>query len=132
MKWTFDRVARSLTHASGTLEGGDYAGWTCPAHGDAVPMPQGPLPAGTYTLGPVEWNEPEETADVRSMGPCFIPLLGIPGHSGIGIHGGGSAAAHPLAAQQGWFPTENCIRLQNADLYHVAQNVTAGDTIVVV
>lgn len=95
-------------------------------------MPEGPLPTGTFVLGAPEWNDPEQVDDVRSMGPCFIPVNNVPGHSGIGIHGGGSAAPHPLAAQQGWFPTENCIRLQNDDLYHVALNVTAGDELEVI
>ena len=95
-------------------------------------MPEGPLPAGTFTLGAPEYNEPGEAVDLAAMGPYFIPVNGIPGHSAIGIHGGGTAAEHPLAAEQGWYATENCIRLQNVDLYHVALNVNDGDTIVVV
>ena len=125
MKWTFNRAARTLSHDGPTP-------WSCEARGDAVPMPQGPLPSGTFTLGAPEFNEPYEAVDLASMGPYFIPVNNVPGHSAIGIHGGGTAAAHPLAAQQGWYPTENCIRLQNVDLNHVALNVTAGDLLDVV
>jgi hypothetical protein len=123
MIWTFDRAAHTLSHAGPTP-------WSCRAHGEAVPMPNGTIPAGTYTLGAPEYNEPGETEDLTSMGPYFVPVNGIPGHSAVGIHGGGSASPHPLAACQGFYPTENCIRLQNIDLYHFVVNVTEGDTLI--
>jgi len=123
MIWTFDRATNRLSHDGPTP-------WSCAASNAVVAGLSG-CPNGTYTLGAPEYNEPEETANLRAMGPYFIPIYNIPGHDGIGIHGGGSAAAHPLAARQGFFPTENCIRVQNDDLYRIAQNVSAGETIVV-
>jgi hypothetical protein len=123
MIWTFDPLAHTLSHAGTTP-------WSCEAHGEAIPMPEGPVEAGTYTLSTPEFNEPDEAEDLTSMGPYFIPVNNIPGHSAVGIHGGGSAAPHPLAARQGFYPTENCIRLQNIDLYHVVLNVAEGDTLV--
>lgn len=72
-------------------------------------------PPGEYTIGVPEINDDED--EQRSMGPWFIPVYGIPGHDGIGIHGGGSCVApHSMALHQGWCPTENCFRTQNADL----------------
>lgn len=34
---------------------------------------------------------------------------------GRDIHGGGSGLDDPLAAQQGWYPTLGCLRMQNED-----------------
>jgi hypothetical protein len=76
-------------------------------------------PPGTYTLGAPEPCDPGE--EQTSMGLWFVPVYSIPDHSGIGVHGGGSASSDPLAKQQGWFPTENCFRMQNEDLVHFVQ-----------
>lgn len=131
MIWTFNRAEHTLAHPVGTPGKNDFAQWSCAAHGEAIPMPAGPLPTGTFSLGAPEFNEPDEADDLRSMGPYFIPVQNVPGHEGIGIHGGGSASPHPLAARQGWYPTENCIRLQNVDLYHVVENWSPGDELIV-
>jgi hypothetical protein len=123
MIWTFQRAGHTLSHDGPTP-------WSCEAHGEAVG--NGPLAPGTYTLGAPEYNDPGETEDLQSMGPYFIPVLNTPGREAIGIHGGGSAAPHPLAAEQGWYVTLGCIRLQNIELYHVVLNVTSGDSLVVI
>lgn len=127
MQWFFSKSLRKLWHTDAHEPS---APWRCDASNDVVQGCTG-CPLGTFTLGAAEYNEPDEADDLRSMGPYFIPVYGTPGHSGIGIHGGGSASPHPLAAQQGLFPTENCIRVNNDDLYHIALNVTAGDTLTV-
>src|ERR1700732_1777718 len=113
MVWTYSKSALRLSHAGPTP-------WSCEGRWEPVPgsvdYPNG-IPLGTFTLGAPEYNEPEEMFDgeqaTRAFGPYFIPVNNVPGHEGIGIHGGGSASPHPLAAHQGWYPTENCIRLQN-------------------
>lgn len=89
----------------------------------------GPCPLGDYGLGlpeaaatrngdgTVTSNDPTDIA----YGCWFTPLVDIGGlwaahgRSGIGVHGGGSASPTPFAIQQGWYPTEGCIRLQNED-----------------
>ncbi len=133
MTWTFNRAAHTLSHEP--LAPGSPA-WSCEAHGEAVAGSNGPLAPGTYVLGTPTPVDPEDMLDgeasCRAMGPYFIPVNNTPGRVGIGIHGGGSAAVHPLNAQQGWFPTLGCIRLQNVDLYHVALNAGYGDTLEVV
>ena len=104
--------------------------WSCEARGEAVG--NGPIGPGVYQLGAPEFNDPGDTQDLTEMGPYFIPVNNVPGRGGIGIHGGGTGTAHPLAARQGWVVTLGCIRVQNEDLYHVVDNVGAGDTLVVV
>jgi hypothetical protein len=75
-------------------------------------------PPGTYALGGAETNAPGD--EQTEMGPYFIPIYNIPGHDGIGIHGGGSCVApNSMAGDQGWCPTMNCIRLQNINLTHI-------------
>jgi len=72
-------------------------------------------PPGEYTIGAPEANTTPQ--DQTEMGPWFVPVYGIPDHVGIGIHGGGSCAGdHAMDPHQGWCPTENCFREQNADL----------------
>lgn len=89
----------------------------CEAHNDSVAdnawRADAGCPPGTYSIGEPEACDPgyEQT----SMGYWFTPLYNIPDHAGIGIHGGGSCSSDPLAPHQGWCPTENCIRVQNAD-----------------
>lgn len=79
----------------------------------------GPCPRGTFRLGkPVR-------SGLIPFGPWFIPVLDVKaGHgpmarfrrAGIGIHGGGSGLAKPLALLQGWRNTHGCIRIQNESL----------------
>ena len=83
---------------------------------DGVPYGHfGPCPPGDYVLG-----QPESRDEI-AFGRFFTPLLDVHGNwaphgrSEIGVHGGGSASPTPFAPQQGWYPTEGCIRLQNAD-----------------
>ena len=93
---------------------------TCEAHNDTVASnawryPDAGCPPGTFTLDTPESNDPGQQQ--TEMGPYFVPLENIPGHEGIGIHGGGSCVApNSMAPRQGWCPTENCIRVQNEDL----------------
>lgn len=85
-------------------------------------------PPGEYELQQPESNDinaPSDDAnDWVGEGRFFIPITGIPGHDGIGIHGGGTCVTPPdtaaLAPFQGWCPTLNCIRVQNADLADLA------------
>jgi len=87
--------------------------------------PDAGCPPGTYTVGSPESNEPGE--EQTSMGPWFIPVDNIPGHSGIGIHGGGSCVyPNSMAPHQGWCPTENCFRMQNADLDNLVKLIPNG------
>ena len=125
MTWTFNRAAHTLTHLP--ING---VAWTCEARGEAAPGSNGPLAAGTYTLAAPLYNDPGD-AELVAEGPYFVPVNGTPGRTGIGIHGGGTGTAHPLAARQGWVVTFGCIRVQNVDLYHLALNVGDGDELVV-
>lgn len=99
-----------------------------PARNDSVAdnawKPNAGCPPGEYALGEPENNNVNEPStddnDWIGEGRYFIPIVGIPDHDGIGIHGGGTCVTPPdsaaLANYQGWCPTLNCIRLQNADL----------------
>ena len=74
-------------------------------------------PPGTFDLGAPEANTTDQ--DKLEMGPWFIPVYNIPGHDGIGIHGGGSCngtVAAAMADHQQICPTLNCFRLFNVDL----------------
>ena len=133
MTWTFDRAAYRLSHPN--LGSG---AWECVATG-AVVAGCVPLGAGSYTLGSPQYRDVSDGSDndgnlyLHAEGPYFIPIA-IDGDTsaGYGIHGGGSAAPQPLAAVQGLYPTEGCIRVHNTDLYHLALNVASGDTLEVV
>jgi hypothetical protein len=70
----------------------------------------GRCPRGNYPLS-VPRRE-----DSPPFGFWFIPVLGVTGRVGIGIHGGGSGLADPMVPHQGWVPTHGCLRMQNADL----------------
>lgn len=101
--------------------------YQCEAHNDSVASnawrADAGCPPGTYALQAAEPNTTEQ--DQTSMGPWFIPLINIPGHDGIGTHGGGSCVApNSMAPQQGWCPTENCIRVQNENLIHIVNEYT--------
>lgn len=81
----------------------------------------GPCPPGSYHL---DFPQPRDSTDgayLMAEGRFFTPLLDFNhlwdahGRAGIGCHGGGSASPHPLAPNQGFFPTEGCFRLLNAD-----------------
>ncbi|MGP8102125.1 MAG: L,D-transpeptidase family protein [Candidatus Cybelea sp.] len=94
--------------------------------------PDAGCPPGTYTLLAPESNDPskpndEDTNNWIGEGLWFVPIDGIPGHTGIGIHGGGSCVQpNELDPNQGWCPTENCIRLQNSDLATFVGLVPSG------
>jgi len=132
-KWIFVKATGTLGHEGGAT----FRAWSCEARNVVIAGASG-IPPGTYTLGAPEWIAPEDKLNdtselsTRALGPCFIPIHGVPGQPDDGIHGGGSALEHPLAARQGWAPTEDCIRVQNADLYHLALNASAGDALDVV
>jgi hypothetical protein len=74
-------------------------------------------PRGQYIAG-----APSDLASV-AFGMHFTPLYDVRAdgpmakehRSGIGIHGGGSGLANPLADRQGWKPTHGCLRVQNID-----------------
>lgn len=87
--------------------------------------PDAGCPPGIYTVGAPEANTTEE--DQTPMGPWFIPVNDIPGHSGIGIHGGGSCVyPRSMEPHQGWCPTMNCFRMQNADLDNLVKLIPNG------
>lgn len=100
--------------------------YMCDARNDTVASnawryPDAGCPPGEFVLGAPEANTSPD--DQRSMGPWFIPVNNIPGHSGIGIHGGGSCVVpHSMDPYQGWCPTENCIRVQNQNLIHIVDS----------
>lgn len=97
-------------------------------------------PPGSYTIATPLTNDPNQPStkdnDWIGEGCWFIPITGIAGHNGIGIHGGGTCTTPPdsnaLRPQQGWCPTENCIRLQNEDLDTFAHLPVSGKPIEVV
>jgi lysozyme len=97
-------------------------------------------PPGSYTLGAPDPNDATRPStdgnDWIGQGLWFVPLTGIPGHSGIGIHGGGTCTTPPssnaLRPRQGWCPTLNCIRVQNDDLQRFVQLPVNGKPIDVV
>lgn len=125
MQWYFSKSKQLLWHEWGASAA--YPGWSCKAISQPVNGHE-PIENGTYQFGPPEYNEPNETDALRAMGPYFIPVNRA---NGKGVHGGGSAAEHPLAASQGWYDTEGCIRVQNEDLYHIARNIGLRDTLTV-
>jgi GH25 family lysozyme M1 (1,4-beta-N-acetylmuramidase) len=125
----YDGVAKKL-------EGSDAQGrrtFSYDAHNDSVAAnawrPDAGCPPGIYRLLAPEPNDPKQAStpqnDWIGEGLWFIPIDGIPGHEGIGIHGGGTCKTPPnrnaLAPRQGWCPTENCIRVQNEDLAVLAK-----------
>jgi hypothetical protein len=136
MRWYYSRSQKKLWH--GGTDGSaclDWksALWSCDADDTAVPGLPAPLPLGNYPYGPVKWNQPEDAEPSgelwsRSMGPGYIIIGGAAAPRGIYTHGGGSGVAFPLAARQGITPTENCIRVNNEDLYHIGVNVGDGST----
>ncbi|HEX3463046.1 MAG TPA: glycoside hydrolase family 25 protein [Candidatus Elarobacter sp.] len=97
-------------------------------------------PPGSYRLAAPSANDPNRPStdgnDWIGEGRWFVPLTGIPGHDGIGIHGGGTCTTPPssnaLRARQGWCPTMNCIRVQNEDLARFVQLPLDGKPIDVV
>jgi hypothetical protein len=100
----------------------------CEAQNDSVSpiawRPDAGCPPGDYVLDDAESNDVDEPStpsnDWIGEGRWFVPILNVPGHEGIGIHGGGTCVTPPdalaLDPRQGWCPTLNCIRLQNEDL----------------
>lgn len=107
----------------------------CDARNDSVAdnawRPDAGCPPGDYQLAAPEYNDLDQTStpdnDWVGEGRWFVPIIDIPGHDGIGIHGGGSCVVpHELDPQQGWCPTLNCIRLQNEDLEKFVDLVPNG------
>jgi hypothetical protein len=118
-------VYSGIDHHLKILGEGDREIFSCEARNDSVApnawRPNAGCPPGEYVLRSPQPNDPSkpstEANDWHAEGLWFVELAGIPGHEGIGIHGGGSCAApNWLAAHQRWCPTMNCIRVQNADL----------------
>lgn len=116
MKAIYDGIDKKLK----LFDEGGAEVFLCEARNDTVSRkawryPDAGCPPGTFTLNAPEADNPGH--EQTEMGPYFIPLTNIPGHVGIGIHGGGSCVApNSMAPRQGWCSTENCIRVQNADL----------------
>ncbi len=136
----YDGVAKKL-------EGSDAQGrrvFSYDARNDSVAgnawRPDAGCPPGSYRLSAPLSNDPNQPSttdnDWIGEGLWFIPITGIPGHDGIGIHGGGTCQTPPdgkaLAPRQGWCPTENCIRVQNEDLAALAKLPLNGKPIDVV
>lgn len=93
----------------------------------------GHCPPGEYTLGrPIRSTKPygSNPSDVP-YGWVFIPTAGGHGNDGdvravqggIGQHGGGTGLPDPFAPRQGWQITEGCNRLQNEDVWQLAEAV---------
>jgi GH25 family lysozyme M1 (1,4-beta-N-acetylmuramidase) len=102
--------------------------------------PDAGCPPGNYVLAGPLANDPDQPLSDRNNwkgeGRWFVPIDDIPGHIGIGIHGGGSCVTPPLSnallPRQGWCRTENCIRVQNEDLETFVRFPLAGKPIHVV
>lgn len=127
---TFDGTAKSLKvwAPDGTLL------WQTEARNRTVADGQlghfGNCPPGEFLLGtPIGKN-------THAFGPFFIPVLDYAGYhamldfhrAGIGVHGGGSGLAQPLADNQGWCPTHGCVRLQNIALRHLVALVKGAQS----
>lgn len=88
----------------------------------------GNCPPGEFILG-----NPSPRGTVP-FGPYFIPILDyFPNHamqfygrSGIGIHGGGTGLASPMALLQGWQITHGCWRVQNEYLLQLVSHVNVA------
>ena len=119
--------------------------FVCEARNDSVGdnawRPDAGCPPGTYDLGAPEFNNVNVPStpdnDWIGEGEIFIPVNDVPGHSRIGIHGGGTCVTFnsdqdALLARQGWCPTLNCFRLQNEDLEELARLLPAGGATFVV
>ena len=107
--------------------------WNATVADNVWRYPDAGCPPGTYTLGPPSPNT--TTHDELSMGPTFIPVNDIPGHDGIGIHGGGSCnqtVEAALAPRQRICPTENCFRMYNEDLLALAKLIPDGGSMFIV
>lgn len=119
MLWTFSKSAQRLSHPDI-----GFGAWACNAK--SVPVAgHTPIENGTYMFGPISYNEPEiDDTYLISEGPYFVSVNRT---NEKGLHGGGTASPHPLAAQQGWYDTEGCIRVQNIDLYHIVLNLGNND-----
>jgi hypothetical protein len=121
MIWTFSKKAQRITHPAT----GSFPGWGCDARSNPV-AGHTPIENGEYPFGPegIIYSNLTDPADMRAYGPLFINANTT---NGKGVHGGGTGSAQPLAPKQGWIQTEGCIRVQNADLYHIALNIRHGD-----
>jgi hypothetical protein len=104
--------------------------WSVQARGEGEFSDQkrknGNTPFGRYWCGtPEAISTGDENS--KAFGPWFIslePEAGVaPGRTNLGIHGGGSDLASPLAARQGWETTYGCIRVQNEDLASVVKAI---------
>ncbi len=102
--------------------------WTIPALCKGVEGPVwtirgGDTPPGLYKAGSItKTGTGEPTRIWNAYGPWFIDLVECEhqeakqGRSGIGLHGGGTAAPNPLSDRQQLVPTLGCIRVHNIDL----------------
>lgn len=129
MLWHYSRLQKKLWHDAGP----GYEAWSCPADDTPVSGSGPVLPLGTYTFGPLEWNDPNDAMPsgelwTRSTGPGVI-AIDVANGRGIECHGGGTASPHPLASDQGIYPAEDCLRVLNRDFYHIADNLGPNDTI---
>jgi hypothetical protein len=108
--------------------------WSIPALCKGVEGPRhtirgGDTPPGLYLAGDVVVTQPGDSAQTwNAYGKYFIDMVeqenqeaGL-GRAGIGWHGGGTAAADPLAPQQTLLPTLGCVRSHNE---HIAKFVVA-------
>jgi len=127
-------VYNGINHDLKIFNDRDEEVFSCEARNDSVAgnawRPDAGCPPGQYTLQSPESNDPAKPStdanDWKAEGLWFVGITGIPGHDGIGVHGGGSCAApNWLAPHQKWCPTMNCIRVQNADLAHLVRTLKA-------
>lgn len=90
---------------------------------DDVDLPGGDTPMGLYKCGLITKTQPDEPAHIwASYGPWFIDLIDLEnqetgrGRAGIGMHGGGTGLANPLADDQPLIATHGCVRWKNGFL----------------
>lgn len=101
--WAFDARTDGVNGPGAEVQGGD-------------------TPPGLYRCGLVTWTRSDEPlATQHAFGPVFVDLEEQQdqerrrGRAGVGIHGGGTGLANPLAPRQGWRVTHGCVRAQNDD-----------------
>lgn len=102
--------------------------WKIPAlckgtHGPRFDRAHSDTPPGLYLAGVVTVTQSHEPASTwNSYGKYFIDMKEQEnqerryGRAGIGWHGGGSNAPHPLAPKQPLHVTLGCVRSHNEDL----------------
>lgn len=100
-------------------------GW----YGPGYEIQNGDTPPGLYECGQITWTRKDEPRKIwDAFGEVFVDLEELQdqersrGRAGVGLHGGGSGLADPLAKRQGWYKTHGCVRFQNEDIVKLVKN----------